>query len=406
MKAYKTNIPDGMRDGVYEEIRAAKLLGEALLSLYKKRGYAEVVTPTVEFFDVFNVKNQVIPEENMFKLTDKSGRLVVLRPDNTTPMARIASTRLKNAPRPVKLCYDQKVFRMPNGYSGVRSEFEQTGVEIIGGDRFKSDLECLTLAIESLKQLNACMGGAQTGAFRLEIGHAGFASALVNSLALDASEKELALDYVAAKNALAMDFLKERHENMETVIRLLRKIPRLFGGKEVLDKARELCENVPEAEEALDYLLCVYNALEKAGFADAVLIDLSIVHEMEYYTGLVFRGYIENIGEAVLGGGRYDTLLENFGTASPATGFGVNISAPADRLAKAASTEQRTECLVCYEPQDLASALAYIEKSDKICELSCLDSFEENLAYAADKKIACVVRICDTNTVQITQLKG
>lgn len=406
MKPNNTNIPEGMRDGVYEEIQAARALGDALLSLYKKRGYAEVVTPTVEFFDVFNVKNRVIPEEKMFKFTDTSGRLAVLRPDNTTPMARMASTRLRHAPRPVKLCYDQNVFRMPSGYSGVRSEFEQTGIEIIGGDGLRGDLECLTLAIESLKQLNLCMTGGAGGVSRLEIGHAGFAAALVNSLGLDETERELALDYVAAKNSSAIEFLKDRRESMDRAIGILRKIPRLFGGKEVLDKARELCEGVPEAEAALDYLLSVYTALERAGLAEAVLIDLSIVHEMEYYTGLVFRGYIENIGEAVLGGGRYDTLLENFGESTPATGFGVNISVPADRLAKRMEDARTERCLVYYEPEQLAAALAYAEKSDTVCELSCSADFEEALAYATAKGMSCVARICDKNTVQITQLNG
>ena len=70
----------------------------------------------------------------MFKLTDKSGRLVIIRPDNTTPLARIAATRLKNAPRPLKMYYNQNVFRISGDYSGKRSEFSQTGIEIIGGN--------------------------------------------------------------------------------------------------------------------------------------------------------------------------------------------------------------------------------------------------------------------------------
>ena len=233
MKTCKKNIPDGMRDMVYGESKAVKQLGDRLLSRYENRGYTEVVTPTVEFFDVFNVRNRVIPEENMFKLTDKSGRLVVLRPDNTTPMARIAATRLKNAPRPVKLCYNQNVFRTSDGYSGRRSEFTQTGVEILGGDAFKADIECVSGALASLKEISACFGGA---AYQLEIGHAGFAMALLDSLNLDETEKELALDYVASKNSSAIEFLSGSRENVDEAIRLLRRIPRLFGGKDVLDK--------------------------------------------------------------------------------------------------------------------------------------------------------------------------
>ena len=139
----RKNIPDGMRDMIYSENKTEKSLGERIRSLYEKRGYGSVVSPALEYYDVFNYDSQTIGEENMFKLTDKSGRLVVLRPDNTTPMARIAATRLMNAPRPLKLCYNQNVYRVSGDYSGKRSEFAQTGIEIIGGSTGKADLEAI-----------------------------------------------------------------------------------------------------------------------------------------------------------------------------------------------------------------------------------------------------------------------
>ena len=128
MSIRRKNIPDGMRDMIFTENKTEKKLGERISSLYEKRGYGSVSTPALEYYDVFNFDSQTIAEENMFKLTDKSGRLVVLRPDNTTPMARIASTRLKNAPRPLKLYYNQNVYRISGSFSGKRSEFSQTGI--------------------------------------------------------------------------------------------------------------------------------------------------------------------------------------------------------------------------------------------------------------------------------------
>ena len=231
MKTYRKNIPDGMRDMVYGEIKTVKEIGESLLSLYQKRGYAEVVTPTIEYFDVFNIENRVIAEESMFKMTDKTGKLVVLRPDNTTPMARIAATRLKNAPKPIKLCYNQNVYRIMHGYSGKRSEFTQTGIEILGGDTFKADIECLTGALASLKAASTYFGEGID--YKLEIGHAGFAKALLDSLSLDETEKELALSYVEAKNSSNVEFLSANHGNLDEAIKLIRQIPRLFGSKEV-----------------------------------------------------------------------------------------------------------------------------------------------------------------------------
>ncbi len=404
MKTYRKNIPDGMRDLVYSEIKTVKEIGESLISLYQKRGYAQVVSPTIEYFDVFNIENRVIAEESMFKMTDKSGKLVVLRPDNTTPMARIAATRLKNAPKPVKLCYNQNVYRIMHGYSGKRSEFTQTGIEILGGDTFKADIECLTGALTSLKEASSYFGKGID--YKLEIGHAGFAKALLDSLDLDETEKELALSYVEAKNSSNIEFLSSNHGNLEEAIRLIRQIPRLFGSKEVLDKARELCVGINDANTALDYISEIYTVLENAGFAQNITIDLSIVHEMEYYTGLVFRGYIDGAGEAVLGGGRYDTLLENFGEKTGATGFGVNVSVIADSLGRSSERADRetASVLIHYEKSTVAKALDYAEKCDKICEFSCFDSFEDTLEYAKAKGISTVVRICEGNMTEVRDI--
>lgn len=399
IKTNRKNIPDGMRDMVYGEIKTVKDISEKLLSFYQSRGYAEVVTPTVEYFDVFDVKNRIIAQESMFKLTDKSGRLVVLRPDNTTPMARIASTRLKNAPKPVKLCYNQNVYRILHGYSGKRSEFTQAGIEIMGSDIFKGDLECIVNALESLKIISTYFSGAK---YSLEIGHAGFAMALLDSLGLDETEKELAFSYVEAKNSSSVEFISNSHSNMDAAIALIRRIPRLFGGKEVLDKARELCKDVEKANEALDSISKMYTVLENAGLAENVTIDLSIVHEMEYYTGLVFRGYIDGAGESVLGGGRYDTLLENFGESMSATGFGINISVLSDKLGKNSEySGEKTQCIIHYEPENLVGALEYAKTCGKVCELSCFDDFDDTLKYASDKGVQSVVRICKANVIEV-----
>jgi ATP phosphoribosyltransferase regulatory subunit len=94
----------------------------------------------------------------------------------------------------------------------------------------------------------------------------------------------------------------------------VRRIPRLYGNKSVISKARELCAGVPEAENALDYLEKVYDILDENGFSENISIDLATVNDMDYYTGIVFRGYLDYTGETVLGGGRYDNLMSNFGT--------------------------------------------------------------------------------------------
>jgi ATP phosphoribosyltransferase involved in histidine biosynthesis len=331
----------------------------------------------------------------MFKLTDTTGKLIVLRPDNTTPIARIVSTRLKNAPMPIKLCYNQNVFRISTDYSGKRSEISQTGIEIIGGDMLKSDIECVMTALRSLEKVSEYFGGKIT--YKLEIGHVGFYKAIVNKLGLSDEETELVRQYVEAKNSSSVSFFEsaESDEAKERAIKIIRKIPRLFGGSEVFGKARSLAGENSEALSALEYLNEIYTALLQAGFGDNLAVDLAIVHKLEYYTGFVFRAYLEYAGEPVLAGGRYDMLLDNFEMNGSATGFGIYLSLISDAAAKLhlGGTEKLPDTVVHYDMSFLSEAEEYIENSDEICELSCFDKLEDTLQYAAKRGIGKVINM-------------
>ena len=394
MSIRRKNIPDGMRDMIFGENKTEKNLGERISSLYEKRGYGSVSTPALEYYDVFNFDSQTIAEENMFKLTDKSGRLVVIRPDNTTPMARIAATRLKNAPRPLKLYYNQNVYRISGDYSGKRSEFSQTGIEIIGGNSEKADLEASVTALRTLREMGDFYGGGV--AYKLELGHAQFCRALLDSFGLD-DEKRLAVTkYISAKNSSSLDVIFGEGEEMKNIMEKVRRIPRLNGNKSVISKARELCIGVTDAEKALDYLEKVYDILDENGFSENISIDLATVNDMDYYTGIVFRGYLDYTGETVLGGGRYDNLMSNFGEYEGATGFGVNLSLVADKLSRVMGIGEDAvrKNLVYYgDTRLLSKAMNYIENSSDICVLSCFHTLEQAVENAKTSGFSRVVEI-------------
>lgn len=394
MSIRRKNIPDGMRDMIFTENKTEKNLGERISALYEKRGYGSVSTPALEYYDVFNFDSQTIAEENMFKLTDKSGRLVVIRPDNTTPLARIAATRLKNAPRPLKLCYNQNVYRISGDYSGKRSEFSQVGIEIIGGSPEKADLEAIVTALRTLREMGDFYGGGIS--YKLELGHAQFCRALLDSFGLD-DEKRLAVTkYISAKNSSSLDVIFGEGEEMKNIMEKVRRIPRLYGSKSVISKARELCAGVLEAESALDYLEKVYDILDENGFSENISIDLATVNDMDYYTGVVFRGYLDYTGETVLGGGRYDNLMSNFGENEGATGFGVNLSLVADKLSRVMGLceDMTRKNLVYYgDTKLLSKAMNYIENNSDICVLSCFDSVEGAIENAKQGGFSRVVEI-------------
>jgi len=398
----RKNIPDGMRDMIFSENKTEKKLGDRISALYEKRGYGSVATPALEYYDVFNFDSQTIAEENMFKLTDKSGRLVVIRPDNTTPLARIAATRLKNAPRPLKLCYNQNVYRISGDYSGKRSEFSQVGIEIIGGSSDKADLEAIVTALRTLREMGDFYGGGV--AYKLELGHAKFCKALIDSFCLSDDKKETVKKYISAKNSSSLEVLFGGEDNANDIMETIREIPRLYGGKSVIAKARNLCKGVNDAEKALDYLEKVYDILDMGGFSENISIDLATVNEMDYYTGIVFKGYLDYTGTAILGGGRYDNLMSNFGENECATGFGVNLSLVADKLSRVMGTGERAErkTLVHYGDMKLLSkAMNYIENSGGICVLSCFENVSEAIENAKISDVSRVVEITDDGISEV-----
>src|SRR5699024_8931175 len=110
MKNYSKITPEGTRDYLFEESDALRAVERQLADLFKSRGYKKIVTPTIEFFDVFNRESAGTLPEALYTMTDAYGRLLVLRPDSTLPIARVAATRLKGATLPLRLYYNQNVF--------------------------------------------------------------------------------------------------------------------------------------------------------------------------------------------------------------------------------------------------------------------------------------------------------
>ncbi|MBE6693299.1 MAG: ATP phosphoribosyltransferase regulatory subunit [Ruminococcaceae bacterium] len=332
VKNYVQNvIPGGTRDLIFEEAIAPRVLGNSLMELYLSTGFKPVETPVTEFYNVFDHGKRDISEDSIFKFNDMtgngSGRLVALRPDNTSPMLRVATSKLRDEQFPLLLCYSQPIFRNHIAFHAKRDEILQSGVEIIGGDKKEGDLRVMFTALESLR---ACT--AQNGCnFKLEIGHASLFDALLSDYEITESEKENLRAYISAKNSGGYAF--ELNMTNEYATRLARILPRLCGGIETIDKARALSSN-KKASEILDYLESVYNTFCEAGYGDYLMFDLGMVQKINYYTGLVFRGYISGIGEAVLSGGRYDDLARDFGSEESACGFGLNVTSAAELTEK------------------------------------------------------------------------
>ncbi len=378
MSKYRMITPEGTKDFLFEECAARRQVEGRLARLFEGYGFTEVVTPGVEFLDVFDA----MPQEQMYKLTDSKGRLITLRPDSTMPIARLAATRLKNHSLPIRLYYNQSVYNANPALSGHSNEVVQTGIEVIGADACSADLEVLAMALEVLQ----CSDAAD---FRLELSHIGIFHTLMKKLSLSDEISEELRGLIESKNYPA---LSDRLAGLgnDPMLLSLRQMPRLFGGAEVLDRASRLFAD-PDIDRLIEELRRQYQALSALTEPRHITVDLGLVNRPSYYTGIVFRGYLAGHGEAVLSGGRYDRLLSRFGADLPAIGFGVQPDALAAALLQKGDVSlPHPSVLVCAEQGCEAQALRHRRNlaDQNLCtEYAVYTAKEEAEAYAAERGI-------------------
>lgn len=371
------NTPEGTRDRLFSECLERRQVQSALVELFRRRGYTEVITPEVEFYDLFVQSGNPIPQESMLKIIDRSGKIMVMRPDCTAPIARVAATKLKALALPQRMYYDQTVFRSGQAHQGGSSEIAQCGVEMIGAVGEKADLEMVAMAVDALR---AC-GLRQ---FHIELGHAGFYRALAGRMKMPQDKLERLRIAIEGKNFALLNDLLESYRS-EDAYAALRRLPYLFGGEEVLDEAESLAGPC----DSLDHLRRLYGELAAAGYGGCVRFDLGLVHQLDYYTGLVFRGYAEGAGAPVLSGGRYDGLMEQFGRKAEATGFAVDVDAVGSCLTV---ETPELETVIHYEPGLLAQALAVVDSRPAgSCELSPCRTLDSTMNLAREKGAARVL---------------
>lgn len=393
MKNYDLITPEGTKDLLFGESVVRRTIEDTLLKLFKSRGYSEIITPGLEFFDVFNMKSRYFPQETLYKMTDSKGRLLVMRPDSTMPIARVVATRLRDAELPLKLCYNQTVYRNESVLKGRSDETVQAGIELIGSEMKMADLEVISAAVDALNAFGL--------EFSLELGHIGVFKCLVDRLDADEKDKNHIRKLIQNKNFPALnDFLDTFGNNSVTVS--LKKLPALFGGEEVFEKAEELIpdENVKRILDELREIYC--DIAEICGNEGNITVDLGLVNKTDYYTGLIIKGYLKGHGEEVISGGRYDKLISDFGYDIPAVGFAVNVNAISKVIERNGilPTEPTPDVIVFAEEGCEAAAIKQareLREQGFIVENALFSDIESVREYAKEKKISKVV-VVDCNS--------
>lgn len=387
MKNYDLITPEGTKDYLFDESIIIRNVENTLVELFKSCGYSEIITPGLEFYDVFNLNSRYFPQENLYKLTDSKGRLIVVRPDITIPIARVVATRLRNAMLPLKLFYNQTVYRTEPALKGRSDEIVQTGIELIGSQLKMADLEVISTAVTALKSFGM--------EFSLEIGNIGIFKELVNKLEVTDNVKENIRCLIETKNFPALNDLLDSLGN-NSVIYALKKLPALFGGEEVFEKAEEIMpdENI---KKILEDLRDIYHDVSRlCGDEGSITVDLGLVNETDYYTDLIIKGYLQGYGDEVLSGGRYDKLISEFGYDVPAIGFAVNVNAVAKLIEKNGiiPAMPRIDAIVYaengFEVNAIKTAQSLREQGLTV-ETALFDDIETVRSYAIERQIPRVI---------------
>ena len=326
--------PLGMRDTLPDLYEKKHPVRSKMEDAFKSWGYQFIETPTLEYYETVGAAS-AIGDQQLFKLLDKDGHTLVLRPEMTTPIARVAASRLLKEDLPLRLAYSANVFRAQEREGGRPAEFEQIGVEFLNDETISCDGEVISLMVSSLKKI-------QLPDFQVSVGHIGFAQELFLQI-LGTDERADALrkflyekNYVGYRehvNSLSLSSIDKQ--------RLLQFLE-LRGGEEVIGKALDIIEN-GQGKQAVLQLKELWEVVSDYGVEDRVRFDFTLVSHMSYYSGILFEVFAGNVGFPIGNGGRY-SLIEEFGKKASATGFALRM----DRLLEAlggGKPENSSECI-------------------------------------------------------------
>lgn len=326
--------PLGMRDTLPELYATKYYVRKAIGKEMAKWGYKFIETPTLEYYDTVGAASAIL-DRQLFKLLDSQGKTLVLRPDMTAPIARVAASKLLNNDLPLRLAYSANVFRAQQREGGRPAEFEQIGVECIADETINADGEVIALMISSLK-------AAGLEKFQISIGHIGFVQKFFRQILGTEERANELTKFLYEKNFVGFREHVNRLDLSSIDKQRLRAFLTLNGNDEVIGQAEKLIEN-DIGREDLSELRELWGILVDYGVEDKIKFDLTLVSHMTYYTGILFEVYADQVGFPIGNGGRYDYLLQKFGKCTGATGFALRL----DRLIEALGELIKNDDISC-----------------------------------------------------------
>ncbi len=315
-----------MRYYIGAEARLRRTVEDVAMSVFEGWNYEEVITPSVDYYDLFEQGMGQGEAQRGFRFTDNDGRLLALRPDVTSSVARMAATLLSERPRPLRFCYAAPVFRQQaQSAAEWRRENTQLGCELIGAGGKPVDLEILRLAAEILSRLNL------QSRYCITINNVEIFNGVAAQMNLTPAAREQLRSLIDTRAAAELQQFLKDYDSREG--HAFSQPTQLTGNRKVIQTARHLITN-ERSVAALDSLDQLWTEIESLGLQNSFEIDLGNVSSLDYYTGLSLKVFVHGAGTSVGRGGRYDGLTGSFGRAEPAVGFVLNLDALTEVLGR------------------------------------------------------------------------
>lgn len=316
MKNQLLHTPDGVRDIYNGECRKKLYIQDKLHNVLLRYGYHDIQTPTIEFFKIFSSEIGTTPSKDLYKFFDKEGNTLVLRPDFTPSIARSAVKYYVDEDMPVKLCYMGNTFINSSDYQGRLKETTQCGAELIGDSTVAADAEIIALTVASLLEVGLKQ-------FQISVGHSKFFAGLIEAAGIDEEQEAMLRDLISNKNFFGVEEFIETLNLNDELNKLFMMLGNFDSKEEEISEAKALAESYPVIKEAITELEDLSAYLKMYEIDKYVTIELGIISDYKYYTGIIFSGYTFGTGEPIVKGGRYDSLLKRFGKDAPAIGFAI-----------------------------------------------------------------------------------
>ncbi len=307
------HTPEGVRDIYGKEYAKKIVVEERLKETISNYGYEQIQTPTFEYFDIFSKEIGTTPSKELYKFFDNEGNTLVLRSDFTPSIARCAAKYFMDKTFPIRFSYVGNTFTNTSNLQGKLKEVTQIGTELINDNSVEADAEMISLVIEALQSTGLKR-------FQISIGQVEYFKGLCEEAGLDEDTEYELREYISGKNYFAAEDLLQERDVKEPYKGSLLRVADMFGDIHSLSEAKNMVQNI-RSLEAIERLEKIYEVLKLYEVEEFVSFDLGILSKYNYYTGVIIKAFTYGVGDAIVKGGRYNNLLQQFGKSAPAIGF-------------------------------------------------------------------------------------